>query len=205
MSAEVLPVSEHNGNTEAAQEIPVGGSKPLHRFLRGQPKIIGIVVLIMGVSFVIISFAITSSHYSGHIYATIPPGIFLGTLFIICGILYILTERSPTKKTVTISLALSIVTILGACWTLLHLLGDLHMTSDMYDYEFSYNETSTDTQWASYYNALGVTIESIFLIHSLVGAIIFIVMSVFAGAALRSTNSQAVVMINMTATESPAE
>lgn len=38
--------------------------------------------------------------------------------------------------------------------------------------------------------ALGMTIEVIFLIHSLVGAIIFIIMSAFAGAALRPTKTQ---------------
>lgn len=38
--------------------------------------------------------------------------------------------------------------------------------------------------------AMGLSLEVIFLVHSFVGAIIFIVMSIMAGAALRSTKSQ---------------
>ncbi|XP_017274160.1 uncharacterized protein LOC108237326 [Kryptolebias marmoratus] len=205
MSAELLPVREPDGTTEAVQGISVGGSKPLHRFLKGQPKIIGIAVLIMGVSFVTVSIAITSDHYGDHIWITIPPGIFLGTLFIICGILYILTEHNPTKKTVTISLALSIVTILAACWTLLHIMGDFHIASGVYDYEFHYNETETDRLWRTHYNVMGVTLEAVHAVYSFVAVIIFIIMSVLAGAALRSTKTQAIVVMNVTAPETPVE
>lgn len=38
--------------------------------------------------------------------------------------------------------------------------------------------------------AMGVSVEAIYLFYSVVGAIIFIVMSALAGAALRSTKSQ---------------
>lgn len=38
--------------------------------------------------------------------------------------------------------------------------------------------------------AMGVSVEAIYLFYSIVGAIIFIVMSSLAGAALRSTKTQ---------------
>ncbi|XP_037553450.1 uncharacterized protein si:ch1073-291c23.2 isoform X2 [Nematolebias whitei] len=184
MSAELLPISEPHGNNEAHGEIPVGGSKPLHRFLKGQPKITGTIVLIMGASFVVVSAAITTGHWRGYMWAVIPPSIFLGVLFIVSGILYILTAHNLTKKTVTISLALSIVTILGACWSFIRILGDLHFYIDMHEYE-----------------VMGMTIEVVVLVYIVVGTVIFIIMSVFAGVALRSTKTQAVVVVNMTPVE----
>lgn len=39
MSAEVYSL---NGNNASDQSTTVGGSKPLHRFIKGQPKIIGV-------------------------------------------------------------------------------------------------------------------------------------------------------------------
>ncbi|XP_037553449.1 uncharacterized protein si:ch1073-291c23.2 isoform X1 [Nematolebias whitei] len=148
MSAELLPISEPHGNNEAHGEIPVGGSKPLHRFLKGQPKITGTIVLIMGASFVVVSAAITTGHWRGYMWAVIPPSIFLGVLFIVSGILYILTAHNLTKKTV-----------------------------------------------------MGMTIEVVVLVYIVVGTVIFIIMSVFAGVALRSTKTQAVVVVNMTPVE----
>ncbi|XP_041846673.1 uncharacterized protein LOC121643363 [Melanotaenia boesemani] len=203
MSAELYTASQPAENNGSLQTTTVGGSKPLHRFLKGQPKIMGTVVLIIGASFFILSIAISTGHFAHHIWTTIPPGFLLGTLFIISGILFIVTELNPTKKTVTISLALSIVSILGACWTVLHILPDLHfLRSSAY---FDENITDTELAWANYSEAMGVTVEALFLFYSFVGAIIFIVMSVLAGAALRSTKSQAVVVMTTTSTTTPAE
>lgn len=41
-----------------------------------------------------------------------------------------------------------------------------------------------------FFQDMGITVEAIFVFYCFVGAIIFIVMSILAGAALRSTNSQ---------------
>ncbi|KAF1393032.1 hypothetical protein PFLUV_G00034180 [Perca fluviatilis] len=189
MSAELYCVSEPGGNNASLQSTTVGGSKPLHRFLKGQPKIIGIIVLVMGSSFFIVSLAIIPDYFSSFLWTAIQPGFAMGTLFIISGIVYILTEHSPTKKTVTISLALSIVTILGTCWTLLGILPAI--------VRYSYHSTS--------YQDMEMSMDLIFLVHTIVGVIIFIVMSCLAGAALRSTKSQAIVVMTTTPAETPVE
>ncbi|GAA6217680.1 uncharacterized protein LOC108877046 [Lates japonicus] len=98
MSAELYTASGPGGNI--LQGTTVGGSKPLHRFIKGQPKITGIIVLVLGVSFFVISIAVTgeNAYHPAWIWTAIPPGFLQGTLFIICGILYIVTEHNPTKK-----------------------------------------------------------------------------------------------------------
>ncbi|XP_070688309.1 uncharacterized protein [Pempheris klunzingeri] len=203
MSAELYSASGNNGTLQGTTAV-VGGSKPLHRFIKGQPKIIGVTVLVMGSCFFIVSIALMENSSFLHIWTVIPPGFLLAVVFIICGILYIVTEHNPTKKTVTISLALSIVSILCSCWTILHICPSLVHNHYYRHYEFDDN-TTENALWSSYHVDMGVAVEAIFLFYSIVGAIIFIVMSVFAGAALRSTKSQAIIMMTTTATETPAE
>ncbi|KAM4592980.1 uncharacterized protein PAE49_004757 [Odontesthes bonariensis] len=202
MSVELYTSGERSGNNGSLRDTAVGGTKPLHRFLKGQPKIMGTVVLVMGASLIIFSIAVTMQS-SNHVWRTIPPGLVLGILFIISGILYILTELNPTKKTVTISLALSIVSILLACWAILFILANVH--THRYLYHYDDNTTDIEILWGSYAEAMGVSMEAVLLFHSCVGAIIFIVMSALAGAALRSTRSQAIVVMSTTSTETPAE
>ncbi|XP_070766489.1 uncharacterized protein [Enoplosus armatus] len=206
MSVQIYSASGPGGNNASLQGSTVGGSKPLHRFIKGQPKIIGIIVLVLGSSFFIVSIAITSHPSVNHMWTVIPPGFVLGTLFIICGILYIVTAHHPTKKTVSTSLALSIVTILGSCWTLMHVIPDLiHAFSYGRYSEFREDTENDEAVWASHLEAMTVTLEVVFIFYSFVGAIIFIVMSTLAGIAVRSTKSQAIIVMSSTPTETPAE
>ncbi|XP_041792134.1 uncharacterized protein si:ch1073-291c23.2 isoform X2 [Chelmon rostratus] len=168
MSAELISAS---GNNASLQGTTVGGSKPLHRFMKGQPKSVGL---------------------------------------ILCGILYIVTEHNPTKKTVTISLALSIVTLLGTCWSILRIIPDIAFYHHSYYYNIHYefledNITESEVAWQSHHEAMGMSIAAIYLFYSIVSAIILIVMSTLAGSALRSTKSQAIVVMTTTATEEPVE
>ncbi|XP_039981244.1 uncharacterized protein LOC120788954 isoform X3 [Xiphias gladius] len=168
MSVKLCSASGPEGNNASLQGTTVGGSKPLHRFIKGQPKIVG---------------------------------------FILCGILYILTEHKPTKKTVTISLAVSVVTILGAFWTVLQILPEVLLANFLTHYDI-HEDSSTETDdaaWSACYEAMGAMMEVIYLFYSLVGAIIFIVMSSLAGAALRSTKSQAIIVMTTAPTETPVE
>ncbi|XP_030269287.1 uncharacterized protein LOC115579762 [Sparus aurata] len=202
MSAELFPAS---GNNASLQGTTIGGSKPLHRFMKGQPKNVGVIVLVLGSGFFIVSISLRQSSIF-HIWSVIPPGLFLGTLFIACGILFIVTEHNPTKKTVTASLALSIVTLLGSCWTILHIMPSVIYTSSYRHYEIlEDNVTETEDTWSTSYEAMGLSLESIYLFYSFVGAIIFIIMSALAGSALRSSKSQAIVVMSTTATETPVE
>ncbi|XP_008403958.1 uncharacterized protein LOC103462761 [Poecilia reticulata] len=208
MSVELYPVSEPNGNNETTQDITLGGNKPLHRFLRCQPKVVGTVMLVIGSSSVIVAIATYSDVYILHMWMVIPPEIFMGILLTICGILYIVTQHRPTKKTVTISFALSIVSTLGGFWTIFVMLINFHI---YYGYSSDEHEHSNDTDianeipWTSHIEVMGLTLEVVFLLYSFIGTIIFITMSVLAGAALRSTKTQAIVVMTATGAEAPVE
>lgn len=206
MSAELYSV---NSNNSGPQGTTVGDSKPLHRFIKGQPKITGIIVLILGSSLFIVSIGIMSD--SGfNMWAVIQPGIFLGILFIICGVLYIITEHNPTKKTVTISLALSVVTVLSSCWVILNIsVGIAHASIfRRYDFHDGSDENGTDfdeVPLESSFEIVGVATEAVYLFYSTVGTIIVTVMSSLAGAALRSTRSRTVIVMTTAASETLAE
>lgn len=205
MSAGLNSASEPGGHNASLQYTTLGGSKPLHRFVKWQPKIIGIIVLILGSSFVLIGTAIMPEYHFSHIWNVLPPGLILGTMFIVSGILFILTEYNTTKKTVTASLALSIVTILASGWTILHIAPNFAHRHYYRDYEFiEENMTEIIEQnWST--EDLVFSLELIFFIYSVVGAIIFIVMSCLAVAALRSTKSEAIVVMTTTPAETPVE
>ncbi|KAK5873774.1 hypothetical protein PBY51_018785 [Eleginops maclovinus] len=197
MSAELFLTSEPGGTNAGLQGTTVGGSKPLHRFIKGQPKAVGIMVLVLGLSFVIVSITIRPNDSSHYLWTTIPPGFILGSLFIICGILYMVTEHSPTKKTVTISLALSIVNILVACWTVMHILPEV-VHAEIY-------LPDNDTYSSYSFEVMGFSVELIFLFYSIVGAVTLIVMSCLAVSALRSTKSEAIIVMTATQAETPVE
>ncbi|XP_041792132.1 uncharacterized protein si:ch1073-291c23.2 isoform X1 [Chelmon rostratus] len=206
MSAELISAS---GNNASLQGTTVGGSKPLHRFMKGQPKSVGIIVLVLGSAFFTVCIAILP-HSVQHISTVIQPAFIEGALLILCGILYIVTEHNPTKKTVTISLALSIVTLLGTCWSILRIIPDIAFYHHSYYYNIHYefledNITESEVAWQSHHEAMGMSIAAIYLFYSIVSAIILIVMSTLAGSALRSTKSQAIVVMTTTATEEPVE
>ncbi|XP_031702264.1 uncharacterized protein LOC116382939 isoform X1 [Anarrhichthys ocellatus] len=205
MSADLYCASNSGGNNANLQGTTVGGSKPLHRFIKGQPKIIGIIALVLGSSFFMLSIVIMPHNSIQFISTTVSPGFLLGTLFIFCGILYILTEHNPTKKTVTMSLALSIVTTLGVCWTLMHILPNTIHHSYYRDYGFIEDNFTHEIipDWS--YEEMVMSVAFIFVVYSVLGAIIFIVMSCLAVAALRSTKSQAIIVMTTTPDETPVE
>ncbi|KAI3377776.1 hypothetical protein L3Q82_008915 [Scortum barcoo] len=203
MSAEIYSAS---GNDASLQGTTVGASKPLHRFLKGQPKIVGIVVLVLGSSFFIVSIACMSNTVQ-YIWTVIPPGLLLGVLFSVSGILYILAEHNPTKKMITASLALSIVTILVVCWTIIHIVPRIIHGHYYRHYDY-YDDNTTETEeatWTSYYAAMEISFEAVYLFYSFVGIITFITMSTLAGIAVRSTKSQAIVVMTAVPTEAPVE
>ncbi|XP_019935277.1 membrane-spanning 4-domains subfamily A member 4A-like [Paralichthys olivaceus] len=207
MSTMLYSVSGPGGNDASLQGTTVGGSKPLHRFMKGQPKIIGVIVLVLGSAFLIMPIAISEDFFNQPLSITIPSGFLQGILCIICGIMYILTEHNPTKKTVTISLALSIVSIVAATWCGLLVLPAVTHRSFSRQYVFP-DDNITETEeavWPSHYEAMEISLEGIFVFYSFLSAIIFIVMSTLAGIALRSPKSQAIVVMTAAPTETPAE
>ncbi|XP_029001224.1 uncharacterized protein LOC114852764 isoform X2 [Betta splendens] len=207
MSVELHPASGLGGNDAGTT---VGGSKPLHRLLRAQPKTIGITVLILGASFAIITISL-HVRTSSFGFTVIPRGILVGSLSFISGILFIVTEHKPSKKTVAASLALSIMTILSIVWSLVLMVPDFvhrHIFTRYYDYydwnDFNFTETG-GTDWYSHTYAMGVAVEVVFTCYSVAAAVVFIVMSVLGAAALRSSRTQTVVVMTAAPTDTPAE
>ncbi|CAN9506926.1 unnamed protein product [Ophioblennius macclurei] len=212
MSAEVCSMSETSGNHGGLHPTTVGGLKPLHRFLRGQPKIIGTVVLVLGTSFVIVTSATVIDLHEMQIWPKLPVNLVLGLLFIASGILYVVTDHNPTKKTVTVSLALSIISILGVGWTGIRIIphiGSYYSFKYRPRNEVYYDEYITTEYYVAYSSPEAVEMvtafEAILMFYSFSGAIIFIVMSALAGAALRSTKSQAIVMMRIMPTDTPID
>ncbi|XP_061735287.1 uncharacterized protein LOC133538047 [Nerophis ophidion] len=199
MSVELFSASPPAGNNESLQANRVGGSKPLHRFMKAQPQSVGVAVVILGVSFIIASIIMGVDHPAHHLWRVTPLGYITGIKFMACGVLYIITEHNPTKKTVTASLALSIVTILFSSLMIFFLIPNtenhrFRTGFDLYDTE---NTTAIeDDTWASHAEALAISIEAIFIFYMFVGLIIVLVMSVLAGVALRSTKTQATVVLS---------
>ncbi|XP_077421030.1 uncharacterized protein LOC144051107 isoform X1 [Vanacampus margaritifer] len=202
MSVEILSVSQTRGNSDTVQD-RVGGAKPLHRFINAQPQLVGITMLILGAPFIIMAI-VTAEDLSHSSFGTIPPGYMVGAIFIICGILYIITEHNPTKKNVTISLALSIVAILVSFWTAIIVIPAMDQFSHYY-YNVYPLDNMTYEEEESSLNTARITVYIVFMFYVFVGVIILIVMSSLAIAALRSSRSQAIVVMSTTANAAPAE
>ncbi|XP_061820300.1 uncharacterized protein [Nerophis lumbriciformis] len=207
MSVEIFSASPPAGNNESLQANRVGGSKPLHRFMKAQPQSVGVAVVILGVSFIIASIIMAVDHPAHHLWRTTPLGYITGIKFIACGVLYIITEHNPTKKTVTASLALSIVTIIFSSLMIFFVIPNIENHYDMrsFDIYAMDNTTATieDDTWVSQAEALGITTAAIFIFYVFVGLIIVLVMSVLAGAALRSTKTQATVVLSTIKAQTP--
>lgn len=200
MSAEPHPPSGSNVSVPST----VGGSKPLHRFMRGQPKSVGIVVLVLGCSFVLLAAVLAQS--SVHTVAATPHGLLLGSLFTISGILYIVTAHNTSKKTVTMSLAMTIVSLLAALWTVIFLLvHTVHSDAFYMHYDLEEDDGERDYLWLRRLSNMTVASDIIIVVHSFVAAIVFTVMSSLGGAALRSARSQAVIVMTAAAVQPPVE
>ncbi|XP_073728974.1 uncharacterized protein [Misgurnus anguillicaudatus] len=128
-----------------------GGNKPLHRFLRGEPKTIG---------------------------------------FITCGILYIMSENNPTKKIITASFAVSIVSAIGV------LVAGINASIDLQHSQWFSEWNNTENGYYGSQHYFSVTVmERVFLFHTLIGGVLIVTMMFFARAALRSSRTRAVVVL----------
>ncbi|XP_076867398.1 membrane-spanning 4-domains subfamily A member 15 isoform X1 [Brachyhypopomus gauderio] len=193
---------------EPAGTTITGGQKPLHRFLRGEPKCVGIVMLLMGFSMFMFGFPLKADRLESS--ADLFSSFWLGILYAICGALYVQSERAPTKKIITISFALSIISILGTVFAVIDFIKAManmkfnyHREYYDHDYENSNGENTTAVdadskqRFMQHYN-----LEAVFLFQSLVGGVILITMSTFARMALHSSRTQmVVVMRNLPAAE----
>ncbi|XDV51018.1 hypothetical protein PO909_019976 [Leuciscus waleckii] len=168
-----------------------GGSKPVHRFLKGQPKCIGIVLVMMAVS--MIMFGITMHVQSdAETSADMYTPFWLGILFFICGVLYILSERNPSKKIITASLALSIISTIGVFCACVEFIRAIAGLDSIYWYHLSGNQTAEERRHIEQHYMAVEKIERVFFCHSLIGGSLLITMTFFARAALRSSRTQVI-------------
>ncbi|XP_059421566.1 membrane-spanning 4-domains subfamily A member 4D-like [Carassius carassius] len=197
----VMVEDQPAGSVPEAITTVTGGSKPLHRFLRGQPKSIGVVLVMMGIG--LFMFAIPMNVKSdAPISAEQFTPFWLGILFFICGLLYILSERNPSKKIITASLALSIISVIGVLSSLVEFSRAIIGADQIYwsmrlTHETDTNETDTeeeDIYIEQHYMPIK-SMELVFFCHSLIGGILLVTMTIFARAALRSSRTQVVVVM----------
>ncbi|XP_046699444.1 membrane-spanning 4-domains subfamily A member 4A [Silurus meridionalis] len=166
-----------------------GGTKPLHRFLRGEPRTVGIILLFLGLCLFLFGIPLKGGYLDTSSDSYCP--FWLGILYFICGILYILSERNTTKKTVTISFAFSIIAILGTIVGVIIFSKGVFSNHNYYMYYYHDNETEANMELYMQIHS----IEGVFLFHSLLAGVILITMSVFARLALRSSHSQMLVVM----------
>lgn len=160
-------------------------NKPLHRFLGKDPTSFGISILIFGCAEMLMGFQLVYVHDAASMEVYYPFGE--GALFAVCGILSICTNRHPSKRMVTVCLAMYIVSILGffvflACrvivfhWTFMESVRSYH-----------------DSPSGLFKVRQIVAIESIMFIFSTCVLVLLIFLSAVARFALKSTHTEVVV------------
>ncbi|XP_070769658.1 membrane-spanning 4-domains subfamily A member 4A-like [Enoplosus armatus] len=173
--------SGKDGNQEADHKVLMS-SKPLHRFIQREPKSLGIVIAIFGCAELLMGFQLASedAHSSGQIY--IP--FWQGALFLVCGNLSIYTEVHPSKKMVTVCLAMYVVSLLGIVVSFFYRIYSL-VIYGFHVYGFLGGD------WALY--RMVFAIEVILFTSSLCVSVLLIFLCVIARLALGSTQTQVIV------------
>ncbi|XP_035017795.2 uncharacterized protein LOC118112536 isoform X2 [Hippoglossus stenolepis] len=175
-----------DGNQAADQKVLMT-SKPLHRFIRKEPKALGIVILIFGCAEILMGFHLTSEsvHTSGSFYIPFWQGI----LFLVSGKLSIYTEIHPSKKMVTVCLAMYVVSLLGAVISI----GFRMYCLSHVGYLKYRARHAVDQEWAQNRIEQLFGVEGLLFTSSLCAAGILIFLSSVARLALKSTNTQVIV------------
>ncbi|XP_060903918.1 B-lymphocyte antigen CD20-like [Labrus mixtus] len=164
-------------------------SKPLHRFIKNEPKSLGIVIVIFGCAELLMGFNLATEneiYNSGRIY--IP--FWQGLLFLVSGSLSIYTEVHPSKKTVTACLAMYVVSILGIVVSCGYRIFCLSHLSYLHFRSYYYSRYD---HWDLYRVMQNSGIEGILFTSSLCVSVILILLCVFARSALKSTRTQVIV------------
>lgn len=159
-------------------------NKPLHRFLQKESRSLGIVLLIFGCAELLMGFQLASDKViSSHdIYCP----FWEGALFSICGVLSIYTDRHPSKKMVTVCLAMYIVSILGFFVTFSYRIY-VFLISPMVRYRIK------SRPWGSYRLSQILAVEALLLTCSACVFVLLIFLSSVARFALKSTHTQVAV------------
>ncbi|KAK9518029.1 hypothetical protein VZT92_023357 [Zoarces viviparus] len=167
--------------SHAADHTLLMSSKPLHRFIQKEPKSLGIVILIFGCAEILMGFVLSQEvdYTSYQIY--IP--FWQGALFVACGNLSIYTEMNPSKKMVTVCLAMYVVSILGVVVSVPFRL------SCILNFRYArYRYYSENNNWKQL-----IGVESLLFTSSLCVSVLLIFLCAVARLALKSTSTQIIV------------
>uniref|UniRef100_A0A8C1R971 Si:ch1073-291c23.2 n=1 Tax=Cyprinus carpio TaxID=7962 RepID=A0A8C1R971_CYPCA len=161
-----------------------------------------VVLVMMGLGLFMFGIPMNTQSYAPTSAEQFSP-LWLGILFFICGLLYILSERNLSKKiSITASLALSIISITGVLSALVEfsraIIGIYHIYRDqMYE-----NQTEEEELYARQHYVRIIhkqmsirDMELVFCCHSLKGGLLLVTLMFFTRAALRSRRTQAVVVM----------
>uniref|UniRef100_G3Q1M4 Uncharacterized protein n=1 Tax=Gasterosteus aculeatus aculeatus TaxID=481459 RepID=G3Q1M4_GASAC len=164
-----------DGN-QASDPMLLMSSKPLHRFVQREPRSLGIVILIFGCAEVLMGFVLAgqSESLSDRIYIT----FWQGALFLVCGNLSIYSEIRPSKKMVTVCLAMYVVSLLGLVVSIIFRISHF---SRMFIIRQYLHHDNLD---------LMIAVECVLLTSSVCVAVLLIILSTVARLALKSTSTQ---------------
>ncbi|XP_029965646.1 uncharacterized protein LOC115401536 [Salarias fasciatus] len=170
-----------DGGRESSSRM-LNSNKPLHRFLQRESRSLGIVILIFGCAELLMGFQLAYAGRSMSSNAIYGP-FWEGTLFAVCGSLSIYTNRNPSKRMVTVCLAMYLVSISGffVCFGYrIH----IFCSSPMMWYRIG--------SWPWGYNRMMqiLSIEALLFVFSVCVCVILIFLSAVARFALKSTHTQ---------------
>ncbi|KAF6714827.1 hypothetical protein FQA47_013536 [Oryzias melastigma] len=157
----------------------LGTSKPLHRFVQKEPRIFGVVLVIFGSTELLMGFPL---YANGDDSLTVYVPFWLGGLFLSSGILSIYTDLHPSKKMVTVCLAMYVVSMLSIFISLglrIHVIESFLFHSYIMSNSWSYNR---------YIQAS--SIDCILVATSLCVFGLLIFLSTIARLALKSSRTQ---------------
>ncbi|KAG7518705.1 membrane-spanning 4-domains subfamily A member 4D-like [Solea senegalensis] len=163
----------------------VMSSKPLHRFVQKEPRSLGIAIMIFGFAELLMGLQLVSETVETSSQLYIP--FWQGALFVLCGNLSIYTEIHPSKKMVTVCLAMYVVSLIGTIVSVGYRIACFAF--------FAYIKTQKmEHDWAYVRMDQLICVEGLLFTSSLCVAVLLIFLSTTARLALKSTHSQQVVV-----------
>nr|XP_020480101.1 uncharacterized protein LOC109974308 [Monopterus albus] len=178
--------TERDGTQEADHRVLLT-SKPLHRFVQREPKSLGIVILIFGCIEILMGFQLARENERTSTFAYVP--FWQGILFIICGTLSIYTEVHPSKKMVTVCLAMYVISLLGIIVS-----GSFRLFCfNHYSYLYHWASYQEHNIWAYYRAEQLFGVEGLLLASSLCVFVLLIFLCTVARLALKSTQNQVII------------
>lgn len=174
-------------------------TKPLHRFVQREPKSLGVAILIFGCAELVMGFVMFGNTKITSCFLYVP--FWQGALFVVCGVLSIYTGIHPSKKMVTVSLSMYVVSLFGILFSFVSritflILLDLARQSTWV----------TPTRLNDERGHILIAIESMLFICSVCVFVLLIFLSCVARLALKSTRTQLILhQIAPPVTETTAE